>query len=110
MAWNKLSPTQPLRYEFLDDRFATMYVTEGRVSKLFGVFSLLAIFIACLGLLALVTFMTEQKTKEIGIRKVLGATVSNIVFSLSKQYIIYVLLGLVTVSYTHLTLPTILLV
>ena len=93
--WNKFAPTQPLRYEFMDEQFATMHITEQRVGTLFGIFSMLAIFIACLGLLALATFMTEQRMKEIGIRKVLGATVYNIVFALSKQFIIYVLIGLV---------------
>ena len=92
--WNKFAPTQPLRYDFMDEEFATMHVTEARVGTLFGVFSMLAIFIACLGLLALATFMTEQRMKEIGIRKVLGASVSNIVLTLSKQFIIYVLIGL----------------
>ncbi len=93
--WKSFAPAQPFRYDFLDDRFAQMYKSEGRVSKLFGIFSLLAIFIACLGLLALATFMTEQRMKEIGIRKVLGASVPNIVFTLSKSFLIYVLIGLV---------------
>lgn len=92
--WKSFAPTQPFRYDFLDDRFAKMYKAEDRISKLFGIFSLLAIFIACLGLLALATFMTEQRMKEIGIRKVLGASVPNIVFTLSKSFLIYVILGL----------------
>ncbi len=92
--WKSFAPSQPFRYDFLDDRFAKMYKAEDRVSKLFGIFSLLAIFIACLGLLALATFMTEQRMKEIGIRKVLGASVPNIVFTLSKSFLIYVLIGL----------------
>ena len=92
--WKKFAPTQPFRYEFLDDRFARMYTSEGRVNVLFSVFSLLAIFIASLGLLALATFMTEQRMKEIGIRKILGASVSNIVFQLSKNFLLYVVIGL----------------
>lgn len=92
--WKAFAPTQPFRYDFLDDRFAKMYEAEDRVSKLFGIFSLLAIFIACLGLLALATFMTEQRMKEIGIRKVLGASIPNIVFTLSKSFLIYVFIGL----------------
>ena len=92
--WKTFAPTQAFRYDFLDDRFAKMYKAEDRVSKLFGIFSLLAIFIACLGLLALATFMTEQRMKEIGIRKVLGASVPNIVFTLSKSFLIYVIIGL----------------
>jgi len=93
-SWKKFAPSKPFRYNFLDDRFATMYKTEDRVGTLFGLFSILAIFIACLGLLALATFMTEQRRKEIGIRKVLGASVSTIVFQLSKKFLLYVLIGL----------------
>lgn len=92
--WKTYVPTQPFRYTFLDDRFATMYVTESRVSQLFTIFSLLAIFIACLGLFAMATFMTAQRTKEIGIRKVLGASTFNIVLQLSKNFLYLVLLGL----------------
>ena len=92
--WKSFAPTQPFRYDFLDDRFAKMYKGEDRISQLFTIFSLFAIFIACLGLLALATFMTEQRMKEIGIRKVLGASVPNIVFTLSKSFIFYVVIGL----------------
>ena len=93
--WKTFAPTQPFRYTFLDDRFAKMYVTESRVSQLFTIFSLLAIFIACLGLFAMATFMTEQRTKEIGIRKVLGASVPNIVFQLSRNFLFLVVGGLI---------------
>jgi len=92
--WKSFAPTQPFRYDFLDQRFSKMYKGESRVSTLFGIFSILAILIACLGLLALATFMTEQRMKEIGIRKVLGASVPNIVFQLSKQFLLYVVIGL----------------
>ena len=92
--WKTFAPTQPFRYDFMDDRFARMYESEGRVGSLFGIFSMLAIFIACLGLLALATFMTEQRMKEIGIRKVLGASIPNIVFQLSKKFLTYVIIGL----------------
>ena len=92
--WKSFAPTQPFRYDFLDQRFAKMYKGEDRVSTLFSIFSILAIFIACLGLLALATFMTEQRMKEIGIRKVLGASVPNIVFQLSKKFLLYVIIGL----------------
>ena len=90
--WTQFSPNQPFRYSFLDDRFAKMYVSEERVGKLFTAFSLLAIFIACLGLFAMTTFMTEQRTKEIGIRKVLGASVPNIIMQLSKKFL-YLVVG-----------------
>lgn len=92
--WKTFVPTQPFRYSFLDERFAKMYETEHQAGTLFSIFSMLAIFIACLGLLALATFMTEQRMKEIGIRKVLGASVPNIVFQLSKKFLLYVLIGL----------------
>ena len=92
--WKSFAPNQPFRYDFLDDRFAGMYLAEDRAGTLFSIFSMLAIFIACLGLLALATFMTEQRMKEIGIRKVLGASVPNIVFQLSKKFILYVVIGL----------------
>lgn len=93
--WKTFAPTQPFRYTFLDDRFAKMYLTENRVGQLFTIFSILAIFIACLGLFAMATFMTEQRMKEIGVRKVLGASTANIVFELSKNFLYLVLGGLV---------------
>ena len=92
--WKFFAPAQPFRYDFLDDRFAAMYESEGRTGKLFFICSVIAIFIACLGLLALATFMTEQRMKEIGIRKVLGASVPEIVFQLSKKFLTYVVIGL----------------
>ena len=92
--WKSFVPTQPFRYGFLDDRFEKMYKAEDRAGMLFSIFSMLAIFIACLGLLALATFMTEQRMKEIGIRKVLGASIPNIVFQLSKKFLLYVVIGL----------------
>jgi putative ABC transport system permease protein len=72
--WNEFAPTQPFAYSFLDERFAAMYKQEQRIGSIFAVFAGLAIFIACLGLFALASFMAEQRTKEISIRKVLGAT------------------------------------
>ncbi len=92
--WKSIAPAQPFRYNFLDDRFATMYRSEDRAGKLFFLCSVIAIFIACLGLLALATFMTEQRMKEIGIRKVLGASVPEIVFQLSKKFLGFVFVGL----------------
>ena len=91
--WKSFAPNQPFRYDFMDDRFAQMYVVEKRTGNLFMVFTGLAIFIACLGLLALATFMTDQRTKEIGIRKVLGATTESIVSLLSKDFIKFVLIA-----------------
>lgn len=84
--WKQLAPGQPFEYSFLDDDFSKMYSTEQRLGHIFSIFAILAIIIACLGLFALSAFTAEQRTKEIGIRKVLGATVGSIVFLLSKEY------------------------
>ncbi|MFT3911711.1 MAG: ABC transporter permease [Ferruginibacter sp.] len=85
--WKAMAPEMPFSYRFLDDAFNEMYSSEQRVGKVAMSFSLLAILIACLGLFGLATFMAEQRTKEIGIRKVLGATVGNITGLLSKDFI-----------------------
>ena len=84
--WKEMAPGQPFSYSFMDDSFAKMYSAEAKLGKIFGIFSGLAIFIACLGLFALTAFTAEQRTKEIGIRKVLGASVSSIVLLLSKEF------------------------
>jgi putative ABC transport system permease protein len=91
--WNKFSPNQPIRYTFLDESFARMYDDVQRTGKIFSTFALLAIIIACLGLFALSSFMILQRTKEIGIRKVLGASISNVVFILSKDFLILVVIS-----------------
>lgn len=85
-SWKKLAPAQPFSYSFLDEDFANMYKNEQRLGETFGVFAALAILIACLGLFALTAFTAEQRTKEIGIRKVLGASVTSIVLLLSKEF------------------------
>ncbi|WP_228450883.1 ABC transporter permease [Chryseolinea soli] len=84
--WKQMAPTQPFEYTFLDDDFSSMYASEQRLGKIFAIFAGLAIIIACLGLFALSAFTAEQRTKEIGIRKVLGATVTSIVLLLSKEF------------------------
>ena len=84
--WNTIDPTLPFQYSFLDSEFNAMYNAEARLSKILTIFAGLAIFIGCLGLFALASFMAEQRTKEIGIRKVLGASISGIVVMLSKQF------------------------
>ena len=83
----------PLKYEFLDDMFDKRYRAELRMSSLFNYFTALAIFIACLGLYAITTFSAEQRTREIGIRKVLGASEVEIVRLLTSQFILLVLLA-----------------
>ena len=84
--WKMLAPAQPLQFSFLDEGFERMYASEQRLGKTFGVFAGLAIVIACLGLFALTSFTAEQRTREIGIRKVLGASVTSIVLLLSKEF------------------------
>jgi putative ABC transport system permease protein len=84
--WKKLGPGLPFDYTFLDDDFGKMYAAEQRLGDIFTVFAVLAIIIACLGLFALTAFTAEQRTKEIGIRKVLGASVSGIVVLLSREF------------------------
>jgi putative ABC transport system permease protein len=85
-AWKELAPGQPFTYYFLDERFGKMYAAETRLGNIFGIFTAIAILIACLGLFALTAFTAEQRTKEIGIRKVLGASISSIVLLLSKEF------------------------
>ena len=85
-SWQKFSPNHPFDYFFLDGDFEKMYRSEMRLGKIFASFTALAIFIACLGLFGLASFTSEQRTKEIGVRKVLGASVSNIVILLSKEF------------------------
>ncbi|MFC2165046.1 ABC transporter permease [Acidobacteriota bacterium] len=89
-AWRKFAGGQPFEYSFLDDDFDSLYKSEKRAGQLFSLFSFLAIFVACLGLFGLVSFAAEQRTKEIGIRKVLGASVSRIILLLSREVILLV--------------------
>jgi len=85
--WKSIAPNEPFTYSFLNDEFESMYHSEQRSGKIFISFAVLAILIACLGLFGLAAYAAEQRTKEIGIRKVLGATVSNIVSMLSKDFL-----------------------
>ncbi len=89
--WDRFHPGYPVSYTFLDDRLNALYRNEVRMMEMFGYFSLLAIFIACMGLFGLASFTTEQRTKEIGVRKVLGATVSKIIILLSREFARWVL-------------------
>lgn len=91
--WGKFSPEFPLETFFLDDRLNQQYKTQENLAKLVGYFSVLAIFIACLGLFALASFTAQQRTKEIGIRKVMGASVRSIVYLLTKDFVKLVMLA-----------------
>jgi putative ABC transport system permease protein len=85
--WKTMAPGMPFSYRFMDEAFSNMYSAEQRVGEISITFSILTIVIACLGLFGLVTYMAEQRTKEIGVRKVLGASVQNIVKMLSKDFL-----------------------
>jgi len=91
--WNDFAPEKPFEYSFLDEDYDNLYVNEKQTRKLFTIFSFFAIFIACLGLFGLASFSADQRTKEIGIRKVLGASVPRIVNILNKNFIKWVLIA-----------------
>jgi putative ABC transport system permease protein len=91
--WKTIVPNRPFTYFFLDEFFDKQYRGEERFGKLFMNFSILAIFISCLGLLGLASYSTMQRTKEIGIRKVMGASVQGIINLLSKDFLTLVLLS-----------------
>ena len=88
------APSKPFKYYFLDEQFDNLYKADKRVSTLILVFSTVAIIISCLGLFALAAFTAQQRIKEIGIRKVLGATVPNIIALLSRDFVRLVLLSI----------------
>jgi putative ABC transport system permease protein len=91
--WKTALPNKPFNYYFLDEHFDRQYRAEERFGKLFFNFSVLAIFISCLGLLGLASYSTMQRTKEIGIRKVMGASVSNILNLLSRDFLTLVIIS-----------------
>lgn len=92
-AYASAAPSYPFEYNFLDDRFDRLYKTESRQQSVLSIFSIIAIFIACLGLFGLASYTAVKKTKEIGIRKVLGSSIQNIVLLLSKDLLKPVLVG-----------------
>jgi len=91
--WKKFIPARPFHYSFLDQDLARLYQQEQTTQKIFTIFSSLAIFIACIGLLGLAAYTTQQRSREISIRKVLGASVSNVVTMLSKDFLKLVLIA-----------------
>jgi putative ABC transport system permease protein len=96
--WNEIVPEYPFEFSFLDENLNGMYKEQDNLGSLVGYFSILAIFIACLGMFALASFNAEQRTKEIGVRKVLGASVSGIVFLFTKDFLKLVLIAVITAS------------
>ncbi len=93
--WNEAFPNYVYEYKFLDETIADFYKQENQLSQLYTIFAIIAIFISCLGLYGLVSFMAAQRTKEVGIRKVLGATAGNIVYLLSKEFSLLILIAFV---------------
>jgi putative ABC transport system permease protein len=93
--WRKMAPSQPFSYTFMDEEFNNLYLSEQRQGSISMSFSLLAIFIACLGLFGLTAYAAEQRTREIGIRKVLGATVSGVIGLLSRDFLLLVVIAMV---------------
>ena len=96
--WNEFAPGQPFEYTFLDDRFTNMYEIESKLGDIFLVFAALAIVIACLGLFGLAAFTAEQKTKEVGIRKVLGASLRQLLYLMSKEITALIIISFVLAS------------
>ncbi len=93
--WKKMAPGQPFNYRFMDQDFDNVYRSEQRVGQIFITFATISIIIGCLGLFGLSAFTAERRTKEIGVRKVLGASVANIVALLSKEFIKLILIAIV---------------
>ncbi|MEI9920300.1 MAG: ABC transporter permease [Bacteroidota bacterium] len=96
--WKKIAPNDPFQYAFLDENFDELFREEQRLGQVFSVLTGIAIFVACLGLLGLASFTAEQRTKEIGIRKVMGASVSSVSSLLSKEFMILVGIAFVLAS------------
>ncbi|MFA8436616.1 MAG: ABC transporter permease [Marinifilaceae bacterium] len=91
--WEQMAPDYPFEYEFSEEKFERLYHDDKQFLKLFLIFSGLAIFLACLGLFAMASFIAERKTKEIGVRKVLGAPIENIILMLSKEFTQWVMIA-----------------
>ncbi|HEX5154417.1 MAG TPA: ABC transporter permease [Parafilimonas sp.] len=97
-AWNKFIPGQPFNYNFLDDSFNTLYKNDIKTSRLILIFSVIAVILSAMGLFGLAAFTTEQRTKEIGIRKVLGASVQQITGLLSKDFVTLVVIAILVAT------------
>jgi putative ABC transport system permease protein len=97
-AWKKIEPDFPIRYSFLDDNFQQLFLSYVRLQKIITFFAIVAILISVMGLFALTAFFTKQRTKEIGIRKILGATVAHLAALISKEFIYLVLLSIFIIT------------
>jgi putative ABC transport system permease protein len=92
-SWNSMSAGLPFEFTFLDDRINSLYQNDSRAGSIVALFSCLAVFISCLGLFGLAAFVSEQRTKEIGVRKVLGAPISRIMWMLTGQFVKWVVVA-----------------
>ncbi|HEY2727666.1 MAG TPA: FtsX-like permease family protein, partial [Parafilimonas sp.] len=88
--WEQTFPNYVYEYRFLDDKIASFYKQENQLSQLYKIFAAIAIFLSCLGLYGLASFMAVQRIKEVGIRKVLGASSANIVYLFSKEFVLLI--------------------
>lgn len=98
MVWDEMATDQPFEYSFLDDRFGNMYEAENQLGDIFSIFAALAIIIACLGLFGLAAFTAQQKTKEVGIRKVLGASLGQLIYLMSREVSILIMISFVVAA------------
>lgn len=105
--FNKIIPSAPFDYEFADDAYAQKFAAEDRIAALASVFAVLAVLISCLGLFGLASFVAEKRTKEIGIRKIVGATVLNLWRMLATNFVILILISsLLAIPITYLSLSS----
>jgi len=96
--WEKTFPNYVYEYRFLDDKIESFYKQENQLSNLYKIFAVIAIFLSCLGLYGLASFMAVQRIKEVGIRKVLGASVGGVVYLFSKEFIILITIAFIIAS------------
>jgi ABC-type antimicrobial peptide transport system permease subunit len=96
--FQKYRPNMPFQYHFVDDSYAAKFALESLVGKLAGIFAALAIFISCLGLFGLAAYVAEQRTREIGIRKILGASVSGLFYLIVKDFLLLVIISCLIAS------------
>jgi putative ABC transport system permease protein len=96
--WSELNPHLPFDYSFLDAEFDRQYKADQQLGKVAGVFTGLSIFIGCLGLLGLTSFVVERRTKEIGIRKVLGASVSSVVLLIAQEFVALIVIAIIVAT------------
>src|SRR5688572_25651748 len=96
--WDQAFAVTVYEYSFLDDKIASFYKQQGQLSQLYKLFAAIAIFLSCLGLYGLASFMAVQRIKEVGIRKVLGASVGSVIYLFSKEFIILIAIAFIIAS------------